>query len=86
MSKEGFKYMTAIFYFTKKEETRPMVSNRPNTIARVCDNIDLKCKIICPFKISAFAGMTNYANLFISLCIALESFPCSTISPDKEVG
>jgi len=51
--------MTAIFYFTKKEETRPMVSNRLNTIARVYDNIDLKCKIICPFKISAFAGMTK---------------------------
>ena len=52
-----------------------MVSNRLNTIARVYDNIDLKCKIICPFKISAKAGIQLIQLVLDSCFRRRDGFP-----------
>jgi hypothetical protein len=43
------------------------MSNVHSTFTRLFDNIGFKCKIICHFKISAFAGMTPFAVINVAV-------------------
>ena len=54
--KGAFMYYRHILFY-KNWHNLSLVSKMPNTLTRLCGNIDFKCKIIYPFKIYAKAGI-----------------------------
>jgi len=54
--KRAFICYRHILYY-KNWHKLSLVSKMPNTLTRLCGNIDYKCKIIYPFKIYAKAGI-----------------------------